>query len=246
MIEFLNFPNQNIIVAHAISRLHDKNFMRNMLPANSLQIEFNVLSGIEAIKRTKVLDESTKKAICKNNFFIQSPKIYNFSCTVLCGQSWSLNEKKTYFLLIPASRHDCNRWGCGLKGPMQLQPLKHNHCEWYQFEREGRSKCGWSGKYRGPIPKCDTSSYRQVIIHPRTTHSGMEWTVSFKAFFSCRLGLDINSAQVGDTLALRFEIEEKESPYEIFVRDLVAMDGLDSSEIVLIDSRGWLILGVSY
>ncbi|XP_059099096.1 uncharacterized protein LOC131893159 [Tigriopus californicus] len=53
-----------------------------------------------------------------------------------------------------------------------------------------------------------------------------------------RLGLDILSAQVGDALALRFEIVEKESPYEIFVRDLVAMDGLDSSEIVLIDSRG--------
>eukprot|EP00095_Tigriopus_kingsejongensis_P006961 maker-scaffold406_size180810-snap-gene-0.27 protein:Tk06961 transcript:maker-scaffold406_size180810-snap-gene-0.27-mRNA-1 annotation:"hypothetical protein L798_11402" len=53
-----------------------------------------------------------------------------------------------------------------------------------------------------------------------------------------RTGADILSAKVGDPLALRFEIVEKESPYEIFVRDLIAMDGLDSSEIVLIDSRG--------
>lgn len=46
------------------------------------------------------------------------------------------------------------------------------------------------------------------------------------------------SAAVGDPLALRFEILDQNSPYEIFVRDLVAMDGADSSEIVLIDSDG--------
>ena len=44
--------------------------------------------------------------------------------------------------------------------------------------------------------------------------------------------------QVGDPLALRFEILDKRSPYEIFVRELVAMDGLDTSEILLIDSLG--------
>ena len=46
------------------------------------------------------------------------------------------------------------------------------------------------------------------------------------------------SAEVGDPLALKFEILDPNSPYEIFVRELVAMDGVDSSEIVLIDSRG--------
>lgn len=46
------------------------------------------------------------------------------------------------------------------------------------------------------------------------------------------------TAEVGDPLALRFEILDKNSPYEIFVRELVAMDGVDSSEIVLIDSSG--------
>uniref|UniRef100_A0ABD2WSI8 ZP domain-containing protein n=1 Tax=Trichogramma kaykai TaxID=54128 RepID=A0ABD2WSI8_9HYME len=54
-----------------------------------------------------------------------------------------------------------------------------------------------------------------------------------------RNGLDaIPSAEVGDPLALKFEILDPNSPYEIFVRELVAMDGVDSSEIVLIDSRG--------
>ncbi|XP_050303993.1 uncharacterized protein LOC126741569 isoform X2 [Anthonomus grandis grandis] len=48
----------------------------------------------------------------------------------------------------------------------------------------------------------------------------------------------MQSAEVGDPLALKFEILDKNSPYEIFVRELVAMDGVDSSEIVLIDSDG--------
>lgn len=38
--------------------------------------------------------------------------------------------------------------------------------------------------------------------------------------------------------ALRFEIMDQKSPFEIFVRELVAMDGVDSSEITLIDSDG--------
>ena len=51
-------------------------------------------------------------------------------------------------------------------------------------------------------------------------------------------GVDMQSAQVGDALDLRFEIVDKNSPYEIFVRDLVALDGVDSNEILLIDERG--------
>lgn len=47
-----------------------------------------------------------------------------------------------------------------------------------------------------------------------------------------------NPIQVGDPLSLRFEIAEATSPYEIFVRELIAMDGSDGAEIVLIDSRG--------
>lgn len=53
-----------------------------------------------------------------------------------------------------------------------------------------------------------------------------------------RGGESVKSAQVGDPLELHFEIIDPESPYEIFVRDLVAKDGNDQSEIVLIDSRG--------
>jgi len=53
-----------------------------------------------------------------------------------------------------------------------------------------------------------------------------------------RSGEDVIAAQVGDNLALRFEINDLSSPYEIFVRDLVALDGRDSSEILLIDENG--------
>ncbi|XP_018321811.1 uncharacterized protein LOC108734666 [Agrilus planipennis] len=53
-----------------------------------------------------------------------------------------------------------------------------------------------------------------------------------------RSGDDLNSASVGDPLTLRFEILDLDSPYEIFVRELIAMDGADSSEIVLIDANG--------
>ena len=42
-----------------------------------------------------------------------------------------------------------------------------------------------------------------------------------------RGGADVASAKVGDPLELRFEIFDPESPYEIFVRDLVAKDGND-------------------
>lgn len=47
-----------------------------------------------------------------------------------------------------------------------------------------------------------------------------------------------DAAEVGDPLALKFEIMDEDSPYEIFVRELVAYDGADSGEITLIDSRG--------
>ncbi|CAG7820247.1 unnamed protein product [Allacma fusca] len=53
-----------------------------------------------------------------------------------------------------------------------------------------------------------------------------------------RAGGDISTAQVGDPLSLRFEIVDQNSPYEIFVRELIAMDGSDGAEIILIDSRG--------
>lgn len=56
---------------------------------------------------------------------------------------------------------------------------------------------------------------------------------------TARDGADVmRSAEVGDPLALHFEILDPQSPYEIFVRELVAMDGSDNAEITLIDARG--------
>lgn len=53
-----------------------------------------------------------------------------------------------------------------------------------------------------------------------------------------RAGGDIHAAQVGDPLSLRFHILDDRSPYEIFVRELIALDGVDTSEILLIDGDG--------
>lgn len=56
---------------------------------------------------------------------------------------------------------------------------------------------------------------------------------------TARDGADVmRSAEVGDPLTLHFEILDPQSPYEMLVRELVAMDGSDNAEITLIDSRG--------
>ena len=72
---------------------------------------------------------------------------------------------------------------------------------------------------------------------------GIKLVRLFQKYENCilcfREGDDIQSAKVGDRLALRFEIQDKSnSPYEIFVRELIASDGIDASEILLIDSIG--------
>ncbi len=51
-------------------------------------------------------------------------------------------------------------------------------------------------------------------------------------------GEDTKTATVGDPLTMVFEILDADSPYEIFVRDLVAMDGATDTELLLIDERG--------
>lgn len=55
---------------------------------------------------------------------------------------------------------------------------------------------------------------------------------------AARDGGDIFTAQVGDPLSLLFQIQEQNSPYSIFVRELIATDGVDNNEILLIDERG--------
>jgi len=64
-------------------------------------------------------------------------------------------------------------------------------------------------------------------------------SVNSRVEITARDGSDMKRiAEVGDPLALRFEIVDANSPYEIFVRELVAMDGTDSAEITLIDANG--------
>ncbi|RWS10966.1 hypothetical protein B4U79_11087 [Dinothrombium tinctorium] len=53
-----------------------------------------------------------------------------------------------------------------------------------------------------------------------------------------RNGNDIRAAEVGDLLSLRFEIPDETSPYEIFVREIIADDGIDNAEYMLVDRQG--------
>ncbi len=64
-----------------------------------------------------------------------------------------------------------------------------------------------------------------------------------------RQGRDIGHAKVGDPLSLTFEIndddQDEKALFDIFVRDLVATDGVDASEIMLVDHRCGLLLLLS-
>merc|ERR1711994_1207127 len=51
-------------------------------------------------------------------------------------------------------------------------------------------------------------------------------------------GQDTKTAVVGDPLKMTWEILDQDSPYEIFIRDLVAMDGSTDTELLLIDENG--------
>lgn len=51
-------------------------------------------------------------------------------------------------------------------------------------------------------------------------------------------GDETKTAVVGDPLSMVFEILDAESPYEIFIRDLIAVDGATDTELLLIDDRG--------
>ena len=49
---------------------------------------------------------------------------------------------------------------------------------------------------------------------------------------------DVKTAVVGDPLGMTWEVLDQDSPYEIFVKDLVAVDGSTDTKLLLIDERG--------
>ena len=63
---------------------------------------------------------------------------------------------------------------------------------------------------------------------PRANKANHYSDFTMTAIFRSRIGGGISSAKVGDELAIHFEIEDFNSPYEIFVRELVASDGVVS------------------
>ncbi|XP_025016061.1 uncharacterized protein LOC107359556 isoform X2 [Tetranychus urticae] len=72
----------------------------------------------------------------------------------------------------------------------------------------------------------------------RFVHSSIVEAPNVTITVTDRLGSPIRTAKIGDLLTLRFSIVDEPSPYEIFIRSLVASDGLDGSEIELIGADG--------
>ena len=70
------------------------------------------------------------------------------------------------------------------------------------------------------------------------THQSMLKSPDIRMRITDQDGQDISTAMVGDPLAIRFEILDTDAPYDMYVRELVAMDGVDSSNIMLIDTFG--------
>nr|XP_046915324.1 uncharacterized protein LOC124495920 [Dermatophagoides farinae] len=75
-------------------------------------------------------------------------------------------------------------------------------------------------------------------LQPIGTHSAVVDSPNVTMTIVDMDGANVRAAKVGDQLVLRFEIVDQSTPYELFVRELIALDGSDMSEFVLIDSDG--------
>lgn len=74
------------------------------------------------------------------------------------------------------------------------------------------------------------------LTHEATFHSPV-----VRMSITDRNGGFVRSAEVGDPLSLRFEVQSeqgRESMYDVFVKNIVADDGVDTSELELIDNKG--------
>jgi hypothetical protein len=87
-----------------------------------------------------------------------------------------------------------------------------------------------------PDPRLPSSAFQERVTSEEFDAQLLRDPARPEADMPVSAGLP--EARVGDPLALQFVIMDPESPYDIFVRDLVAMDGTDGAEIQLIDERG--------
>jgi len=78
----------------------------------------------------------------------------------------------------------------------------------------------------------------QGEITPALIEQGTVESPTVVMSVTARGGGRVERAQVGDPLELHFTILDLESPYEIFVRELIAKDGNDQNEIMLLDANG--------
>ena len=81
-----------------------------------------------------------------------------------------------------------------------------------------------------------SSSSNDPLTHEATFHSPV-----VRMSITDRSGGPVRAAEVGDPLSLRFEITAqngRESLYDVFVKHIFADDGVDTSELELIDGKG--------
>ena len=86
------------------------------------------------------------------------------------------------------------------------------------------------------FPSSPSGSPNDPLTHEATFHSPV-----VRMSITDRSGGPVRAAEVGDPLSLRFEItgeNGRESLYDVFVKHIYADDGVDTSELELIDGKG--------
>jgi hypothetical protein len=86
------------------------------------------------------------------------------------------------------------------------------------------------------FPSSVSGSPNDPLTHEATFHSPV-----VRMSITDRTGGPVRAAEVGDPLSLRFEITTengKDSLYDVFIKHIFADDGVDTSELELIDAKG--------
>ncbi|XP_046406452.1 uncharacterized protein LOC124171342 [Ischnura elegans] len=170
---------------------------------------------------------------------IQTNRIFNGKVYVKARpNSCVLNVTNSLEFELNLGYHDLN---CDVQqeapGKFSANIIIQHHDQIVTSEDVGLSvKCSYNLQNRS----VSNGMQLQMAEYPANAASESSFvlspTVSMR--ITDRRGQDIHTAQVGDPLSLRFEILDGDTPYDIFVRELVALDGVDGSEILLVDSLG--------
>ncbi|KAG8227680.1 hypothetical protein J437_LFUL006991 [Ladona fulva] len=170
---------------------------------------------------------------------IKTNKIFNGKVYVKSRpNSCVLNVTNNLEFELPLEYHDLN---CDVRqetpGKFTADIIIQHHDQIVTSEDVGLSvKCSYNLQNRSVSNGMQLEIGSEAMEEASESSYVLSPTVSMR--ITDRYGKDIHTAQVGDPLSLRFEILDADTPYDIFVRELIALDGVDGSEILLIDSLG--------